>query len=141
MTRLAAITPSYEPDFGLCKELSRSLLENSSETVHDHIIAPRRDLKLFARLAGQRRHIRCEAESLPSSFVPVPFSKFTVNLRRPFPPVRGWILQQVLKLAAAAAVHDDAVVLVDSDIEFHSAVHSGDVCETGVVRFYRNPKC
>ena len=118
MTRLAVITPSYEPDFGLCEGLSRSVLENSPETVHHHIIVPRRDLELFARLAGPRTHIRCEADFLPSSFVPVPFSKFTVNLRRPFPPVRGWILQQVLKLAAVAAFHDDAVVLVDSDIEF-----------------------
>ena len=76
-------------------------------------LVPRRDLELFARLAGPRTHIRCEADFLPSSFVPVPFSKFTVNIRRPFPPVRGWILQQVLKLAATAAFHDDAVVLVD----------------------------
>ena len=139
MTRLAVITPSYEPDFGLCEDLSRSVLENSPETVHHHIIVPRRDLQLFARLAGPRTHIRCEADFLPSSFVPVPFSKFTVNFRRPFPPVRNWILQQVLKLAAAASFHDDAVVLVDSDIEFIRPFTPETFVRQGVVRFYRKP--
>ncbi len=139
MTRLAVITPSYEPDFGLCEDLSRSVLENSPETVHHHIIVPRRDLELFARLAGPRTHIRCEADFLPSSFVPMPFSKFTVNFRRPFPPVRGWILQQVLKLAAAAAFREDAIVLVDSDIEFIRPFTPETFVRQGVVRFYRNP--
>jgi hypothetical protein len=139
MTRLAVITPSYEPDFGLCENLSRSVLENSAETVHHHIIVPRRDLELFGRLAGARTHIRCEADFLPSSFVPVPFTKYSVNFRRPFPPVRGWILQQVLKLAAAAAFHDDAVVLVDSDIEFIRPFTPETFVRQGVVRFYRKP--
>ena len=35
-------------------------------------LVPRRDLELFARLAGPRTHIRCEADFLPSSFVAVP---------------------------------------------------------------------
>jgi hypothetical protein len=139
MTKLAVITPSYEPDFGLCEDLSRSMLENSPETVHHHIIVPRRDLQLFARLAGPRTHIRCEAEFLPKSFVALPFSKFTVNFRRPFPPVRGWILQQVLKLAAAAAFDDDAVVLVDSDIEFIRPFTPETFVSRGVVRFYCKP--
>jgi Family of unknown function (DUF6492) len=139
MTRLAVITPSYEPDFGLCEDLSRSMLENSPETVHHHIIVPRGDLELFARLAGPRTHIRCEAEFLPKSFVALPFSKFTVNFRRPFPPVRGWILQQVLKLAAAAAFDDDAVVLVDSDIEFIRPFTTETFVRHGVVRFYCKP--
>lgn len=139
MTRLAVITPSYEPDFGLCQDLNRSVLENAPETVHHHIIVPRRDLGLFARLAGPRTHIRCEADFLPSSFVSVPFSKFTVNVRRPFPPVRGWILQQVVKLAAAATFDDDAVVLVDSDIEFIRPFTPHTFVRQGVVRFYRKP--
>ena len=139
MTRLAVITPSYEPDFGLCEDLSRSVLENSPGTVHHHIIVPRRDLELFARLAGPRTHIRCEADFLPSTFISVPFSKYTVNLHRPLPPVRGWILQQVIKLAAAAASDDDAVVLVDSDIEFVRPFAPETFVRQGVVRFYRKP--
>src|SRR5215475_8193140 len=107
MTRLAVTTISYAPDFEMCVNLNRSVLENSPDTVQHHIIVPKSDLKLFGRLAGPRTHVRCEADFLPRTFIPVPFSKFTLNLGRPFPPVRGWILQQIVKLAAVTAAADD----------------------------------
>jgi hypothetical protein len=60
-------------------------------------------------------------------------------LVRPFPPVRGWILQQVVKLAAVAASEDDVVVLVDSDVEFLRPFTVETFVSDGVVRFYRKP--
>jgi Family of unknown function (DUF6492) len=139
MTRMSVITPSFAPDFEPCADLHRSVLECSPESVHHHIFVPRSDLKLFGRLAGPRTHIRCESDLLPPSFVRVPFSKFTVNLDRPFPPVRGWILQQVIKLAAVAASEDDVVLLVDSDIEFIRPFGVETFVRNGVVRFYNRP--
>jgi hypothetical protein len=139
MKRMSIITPSFAPDFELCADLNRSVLEYSPESVHHHIFVPRSDLKLFGRLAGPRTHIRCESDLLPPSFVRAPFSKFTVNLRRPFLPVRGWILQQVIKLAAVAASEDDVVLLVDSDIEFIRPFSAETFARNGVVRFYRKP--
>jgi hypothetical protein len=139
MSRLAVITPSFAPDFELCLDLHRSVMDYAPDGVHHHIIVPRRDLALFGRLADSRTHIHCEAEFLPRSFVALPFNSFTVNLYRPFPPVRGWILQQVLKLAAAAAFEDDVVILVDSDIEFVRAFTPDTFIRDGVVRFYRKP--
>ena len=135
--RMAVITPSFAPDFELCADLHRSVLEYSPDSVHHHIIVPRSDLKLFSRLAGPRTHIRCEADLLPRSFVRVPLGKFTVNLGRPFPPVRGWILQQVVKLAAVAASEADVALLVDSDIEFLRSFTVETFVRKGVVRFYR----
>ena len=102
MTRLAVITKTYAPDFELCAALNRSILENSPETIHHNIIAPRSDLELFGCLAGPRTSVRCETEFLPRTFARVPFSNIMVNLGRPWPPVRGWIQQQVIKLAAIA---------------------------------------
>ena len=125
--RMAVITKSFAPDFELCADLHRSVLDCSPDSVHHHIIVPRQDLKLFGRLAGSRTHIRCETDFLPRSFVPVPFGNFTINLGRPFPPVRGWILQQVVKLAAVAASEDDVVLVVDSDVEFVRPFSCGDV--------------
>ncbi len=118
MTSIALITKSFAPDFELCADLSRSVLDNAPASALHHIIVPRHDLKLFGRLAGPRTVIHCESDFLPRSFVSLPFSNFTINLRRPFPPVRGWILQQIVKLSAAAASDEDVVVLVDSDVEF-----------------------
>jgi hypothetical protein len=140
MARMAVITPSFAPDFELCVALNRSVLENAPDTVQHHIIVPRSDLKLFGRLGGPRTHIRCEADFLPRAFVPVPFSNFTVNLGRPFPPVRGWILQQVIKLAAVAAAEDDVVLVVDSDVEFVRPFTAEMFIRDGKVRFYGKPK-
>jgi hypothetical protein len=69
----------------------------------------------------------------------VPFSNITMNLGRPFPPVRGWILQQVIKLAAVAASGDDAVLVVDSDVEFVRPFTAEMFVRDGRVRFFRKP--
>jgi hypothetical protein len=140
MTRLAVITKSFSPDFELCADLHRSVLAYSPDSVHHHIIVPRRDLKLFGPLAGPRTRIRCDADFLPRSFVAAPFGNWSVNLVRPLPPVRGWILQQVIKLAAAAAAEDDVVLVVDSDVEFVRSFAPETFVRDGVVRFYRQPE-
>jgi hypothetical protein len=119
--------------------LNRSVLNYSPRSVHHHIIVPRSDLKLFGQLAGDRTHIRCEADFLPRSFVSLPLTKFTVNLRRPFPPVRGWILQQVIKLSAAASAEEEVALLVDSDIEFVRPFSVDTFVRNRVVRFYNKP--
>jgi hypothetical protein len=148
MARMAVITKSFAPDFELCVALNRSVLDNSPDAVQHHIIVPRSDLKLFGRLAGPRTHIRCEADLLPRTFVRIPFSNIVripfsnimVNLARPFPPVRGWILQQVIKLAAVAASEDDAVLVVDSDVEFIRPFTAEMFVRDGKVRFFCKPE-
>ena len=137
MTRMAVITPSIARDFELCEALNRSVLDNSPSSVEHHVIVPRPDFELFARLAAPRTRVHCEDNFLPRGFVRVPFSNLTVNLHRPFPPVRGWILQQVVKLAAVAASDADVVVLVDSDIEFLRPFTADTFVNEEVVRFYR----
>jgi len=139
MTRMAVITKSYAPDFELCMALNRSVLENSPDTIQHQIIVPRTDLKRFGRLAGPRTHIRCEADLWPRYFARVPFCNLMINLGRPFPPVRGWIQQQVIKLAAIAASEDDVVLTVDSDAEFVRPFTAETFVRDGAVRFFCNP--
>ncbi|MGA3489435.1 DUF6492 family protein [Micromonosporaceae bacterium DT55] len=139
MTRLAVVTPSYAPDFDLCADLNRSVLAHSGDDVHHHIVVAARDLALFARLAGPRTHIRRASDHLPRGFVPVPRTNLTLNLRRPFPPLRGWITQQIVKLAVTAGFDADAVLLVDSDIEFIRPFGPQTYLRDEVVRFYRKP--
>jgi hypothetical protein len=139
MTRMAVITKSFAPDFEICAALNRSVLGNAAGTIKHHIVVPRSDLGLFGRLAGPRTHIRCEADLLPRTFVRVPFSNIMINLGRPFPPVRGWIQQQVIKLAAIAASEDDAVLVVDSDVEFIRPFTPEMFVRDGTVRFFRKP--
>jgi Family of unknown function (DUF6492) len=138
MARIAVITKSFAPDFELCVALNRSVLNNSPDMTQHHIIVPRSDLKLFGQLAGPRTHIRCEADFLPRTFIPVPFN-ITVNLARPFPPIRGWIQQQLVKLAAVAASEDDVVLIADSDVEFFRPFTAKIFIRDGKVRFFCNP--
>ncbi|WP_410814331.1 DUF6492 family protein [Micromonospora sp. 067-2] len=139
MSRLAVITPSFAPDFERCADLHRSVLAHSPETTRHHIIVPRADLALFSQLSGARSVIHDEADFLPRSFRSLPVGNLSVNLRRPFPPLRGWILQQIIKLAAAARSDADVVVLVDSDIQFVRPFSADTYRRNGVVRFYRKP--
>ena len=139
MVRLAVITKSFAPDFELCAALNRSVLDNSPGTVEHRIVVPRPDLELFSRLAGSRTRICCEADLLPRLFVRFPFVNLTINLARPFPPVRGWIQQQVVKLAAIAGSEEDMVLVADSDAEFIRPFTAEMFVRDGSVRFFRNP--
>ncbi len=139
MTRMVVLTPSFGPDFELCAELNRSVLAFSPDDVRHRIIVPERDVPVFRQLANDRTEIRTESEFLPRTFLRAPWVNVTINLRRPFPPVRGWILQQVLKLAAAADVDADVVLLVDSDIEFVRPFSADTFVRDRIVRFYRLP--
>jgi len=136
---MAVLTPSIRADYDLCAGLNRSVLEYSPPSVEHHIVVPRRDLARFDHLSGPRTRVHSEAGFLPRSFVRLPLGNATVNLGRPFPPVRGWILQQIVKLAAAASLDADVVVLVDSDIEFIRPFTAETFLRNGVVRFYRQP--
>jgi Family of unknown function (DUF6492) len=139
MSTLAIITPSFGPDFELCAALHASVVAHSQESVRHHIIVPRRDMALFRQLEGPRAQIHEESEFLPRSVHPLPGLNFSVNLSRPLPPLRGWILQQIIKLAAAARSPAEVVLLVDSDIEFVRSFNADTFRRDGVVRFYRKP--
>jgi hypothetical protein len=137
--RMGVITKSFAPDFGLCTALNRSVLDNSPDTVQHQIIVPRSDLELFSRLTGPRTRVRCEEDLLPRSFARFPLINMTVNLARPFPPIRGWILQQVLKLAAIAESNDNVSLVVDSDVEFIRPFTVETFSRDGNVRFFCKP--
>ncbi len=135
---MAVVTPSFAPDFELCADLNRSVMEFAESTVDHHIIVPGRDLALFDRLRGPRTHIHRVADFLPRRFVAVP-GNLWINVRRPFPPARGWITQQIVKLAVTASLECDVVLLVDSDMRFVRPLTTEMFWRDGVVRFYRKP--
>ncbi|MFG1705604.1 DUF6492 family protein [Nonomuraea sp. M3C6] len=116
MTKLAVVTPSFGPDAELFADLHASVLEYTSDDTVHHVIVPPRDKKLFARYAGPRCRVWTEPELLPRRYARVPRSNLWVNRLRPWPPIRGWVIQQALKLSATARIDADAVLIADSDI-------------------------
>ena len=138
MTRLAVLTPSYAPDLELCRDLNRSLLEWAPPDAHHHVIVPRRDAERFAGLRGPRTDVWTIDELLPRRMLALPGVNAWLNLRRPYPPVRGWAMQQLVKLHAAAELGADIVVLADSDVVFVRPVSADTFRQDGRVCYYHH---
>jgi hypothetical protein len=116
MSELAVITPSFRGDADIFADLHRSVLEFTPvDTVH-HVFVPASDRSLFAEYEGPRCRIWTSREILPRRYRRIGQADSYVNARLPWPPVRGWITQQAIKIAAAAQLEDDVVLVADSDI-------------------------
>ncbi len=152
MTNLAIVTPSLAADYQLFCDLHRSVLEYTPAEVVHHVIVPVCDLERFAWARGPRCTIWSEDELLPRRMIATPWINrafslvptrnrsrriAAINIRRPFPPIRGWVLQQMLKMAAATHLGADVVLFVDSDVVFIRPVTEATFQRAGHVRFYR----
>jgi hypothetical protein len=135
--RLAVITPSYAPDFELCTDLHRSVLRCTPAEVVHYIVVPDSDLDLFASLRGSRARIIPVSALLPRRLRSIPGMNFWVNLRRPLPPIRGWMMQQVVKLLSPAYVDADVLLFADSDVLLVKPVDVDTFQRGGRVALYR----
>jgi hypothetical protein len=151
---LAVLTPSYAVDYELCRDLHRSVLEYTPSGVIHHVVVPERDVDLFSSLAGARCQIWSERSVLPAHIrytpridriirkigrLPASARVAAINRRRPFPPIRGWILQQVLKIHMMTELDSDLVLLMDSDVELVRPVDEETFCRDGRTVLYRQP--
>ncbi|GAA1956403.1 DUF6492 family protein [Agromyces allii] len=134
---LTIITPSYAPDLELCRDLRASLVRHAAPTTAHRIIVPRRDLHRFAPLAELGATVVDVDSVMPSQLRKAPRMNMWVNVESPFPPIRGWIAQQLVKLAAAASAETDIALLVDSDVEFIRAVDGLTFAPCGRLPLYR----
>jgi hypothetical protein len=159
MTKLAILTPTYKPDFEYFRDLHASVLRHTPGDVVHHAIVPAGDVALFDGLGSSRLKVHKTSDFLPRWFVSGGFmtapvrqlpqwsslarahrlarGELFVNARRPWPPIRGWILQQIVKISAVGAMEADVVLLVDSDVALIRPLHPEDFLRDGVVRFYR----
>jgi Family of unknown function (DUF6492) len=113
---LAFVTPSYPPDLERCALLVESL-DRFGPTFRHYIIVDRADRPVFAHLESART-ILVEAESvIDQRFIRIPWKGSSWYNWRAL-PMRGWISQQVYKLAAVKAVAEDILVMTDSDTTF-----------------------
>lgn len=112
----AIVTPTYLPDLQRCELLAESLDRTTPDVPH-YLIVDRRDRAAFRHLEGRRRHL-IESEALLGKWIwRIPGRKsFWLSLKAP--PVRGWIIQQILKIAAIEAIPEQTLVFCDSDTAF-----------------------
>jgi hypothetical protein len=113
---LAVLTPSFRGDVDLFEDLHESVLARTAPSVVHHVIVPPSDARLFRPYEGSRCRVWTHRDLLPRYCVSVPHaSGLTLSLRRPWPPVRGWVVQQIMKMAGTAAIDARAVLIIDSD--------------------------
>lgn len=148
---LAIVTPSCAPDFTRFRRLHNSVLRHTGADVMHYTIVPPPDFEMFSSLASSRLTVLREPEVLPHTFLsaarlsrilhlPRGYRVAAVNLRHPWPPVRGWILQQILKLAFVSTLEADVALMIDSDVLLARELSEGAFIKDGSVRHYRLPQ-
>ena len=134
---IRVVTPSYRGDLERCAALCASFDNFASPEFHHQVIVPRRDMARFRGLANARRDILCVEEVLPARALRLPGAKerwlLANRYREP-----GWLLQQIVKVAAARAGGVDAVVFADSDVAFVRPLHASHFLSDGRVRLLRD---
>ena len=134
---MVVITPTYAPDLDLFSDLHESVLRWFPSDVRHVVAADDRDVRLFRRFEGPRCEVVAQGDVLPRSVWALPLVRLWVNLRWPVPPLRGWIVQQLVKLALADRMRERVIVLADSDVLFVRPVTVSTFAPEGRVRFYR----
>jgi hypothetical protein len=136
--QMVVVTPTYAPDLELFADLHSSVLRWFPANVRHVVVVTEPDLVPFQRFEGQRCTVVGVRDVLPRSVRALPLTKLWLNLRRPVPPLRGWILQQLVKLAVAEQVPERVVVTADSDLVFIRPVTVSSLAPGGRVRLYRD---
>ena len=149
----SVLTLSFSSDYDYCRMLCESVDRFGAPAVPHRLFVPTRDLALFAPLAGPRRTIGSQDRDLLPRWLwklPMPPRWLRELLRLPRRniylspfglPVRGWIAQQIMKIAAAAESPAEVVLHVDSDGVFiRPLTMEALVRPDGKVRFYRDPR-
>lgn len=154
MKNIAILTPSYLPDFEGFIRLHESVRKFTDQSITHHVIVPRRDHAVFRQIPSAQLRVWAEPEFLPAGFIatdglaalrrrfpilPRTINCSALNLRRPWPPVRGWILQQLLKLSAATQLDCDALVIIDSDVVLIRPMPASAFFRGDAVRVYEKP--
>lgn len=148
---LAIVSASYAPDFAGFARLHESVLQNTTDEVPHIVVVPDAHASLFRSIRSPRLDVRPYATMLPARFVqttwlgglrqlPRGFRIAAVNAAQPWPPIRGWIMQQVIKLGLVASLRCEVALLIDSDVLVVRPLHeSSFLTADGTVRLYRRP--
>ncbi|MEX6508520.1 DUF6492 family protein [Jiella sp. M17.18] len=139
----AIATASYRGDLERCRLLCESIDRRVTGHTRHLILVEAADVPLFRGLAGPRREIIDERELLPVWLRPFPDplsrGRRRIWLSPKGPPLRGWHVQQLRRIALAAAMPEEVMISIDSDVVFFRDFDVSWFVEDGRVRFYRAP--
>ena len=140
---VAFVTVSYGPDRDRCALLTRSL--DAFAPAGEHwVVVDRADLPLFRSLQSNRTTLVATEDVLPLWLRRLDIRRLGLRsnlwVQARGKPVRGWLVQQLTKLAIAKEVAADVVVHADSDVVLLRPFHISSVTDQdGRVRLYARP--
>jgi hypothetical protein len=138
---VAFVTKSYAPDLERCELLCRSIEVLAPSTRH-WIIVDSRDLKAFRSLESPTTQVVTTEELLPRRVRR--FDVYGVGkniwLGARMPPMRGWLVQQLAKLAIAFHAQEDVLIHADSDVALIRPFRDAALTDArGSLRLFRIP--
>ncbi|OLP58152.1 hypothetical protein BJF93_05870 [Xaviernesmea oryzae] len=138
----ALMTASYAPDFERCALLCESLDRHVQGDWHHYLLVDTPDVQRFRSLEGPRRSVVDQRELLPwwLRAVPDPTRPRRKLWLRPFgKPLRGWHVQQIMKIAFAAIAREPGVIAIDSDVILMRDFDPATLWHGDDYRLYRLP--
>jgi hypothetical protein len=147
--RAALITVSYRGDLLLARELCTSIDTFVDSSIEHVLVVPSSDVDMFAPLVSERRRIVTVESVLPVTYRRV-LRSFRLQLgpvsRRfremwitPVGLVRGWIMQQIVKLSSDSTTTADVIVFADSDLVFVAPFAMDHLTRGNKARLYLRP--
>ena len=142
---VAFVTVSYGPDRDRCALLCRSIDRLATNTLGHWIIVDRADLPLFRSFESPFRRLLVTEEVVPTRLWRLGTRRIglrsNVFLHPWGKPIRGWLLQQLAKLAVTRELEADVVVHTDSDVALVRQFESASLVDAaGRVRLFRAPE-
>lgn len=136
MNEFAFVTRSYRRDLAMCRELCASIDEHMPGTQH-YLLIDRQDFALFSPLEAENRSL-VDCSALLPQFKQIPCADLQVWWRWPFRLVRGWIYQQLAKIAYVAQMDENAAIVIDSDARLLAPIDLAQIQALGQVKIHRN---
>ncbi|MGB0696979.1 MAG: DUF6492 family protein [Rhodospirillaceae bacterium] len=119
---IAMVTPSFVGDLPLFSRLHESFSRFAGPECEHLVVVPRSDKAAFKPFAGPRTRILAMEELFPVPFLKLPGWMTPLRSGREMYvswrtiPVRGWIMQQMVKIGAALLTDRDTLLYCDSDV-------------------------
>lgn len=138
----ALMTASYAPDYERCRVLCGSLDRHMQGDWHHYLLVDSGDVALFSALAGPRRTVIDQRALLPwwLRAVPDPRKPRRKIWLSPFgKPLRGWHIQQMMKLDFSRQAQEAAIIAIDSDVILVRDYDPAALWRDGRLRLYRQP--
>ena len=137
----AMVTASHAPDFERCRLLCESMDRHVTGARRHYILVAGHDVALFRQLEGPGRMVVDERGILPSWLHafrdPTSLMRRHIWLSLRTPPLRGWHVQQLRRIALAEKIEEDVLIYCDSDVIFLRPFDCATLSGSSGTVFYR----